>query len=135
MRRNVFSNVARRELMKQTAVRNKRTTKYMIMYFVSGFQFLNCVLIMYVVSGFQFWNCVFWSLIVLILLSFPMFHNFLTSRYSRYTSFGSQKIRVSLIDFYIISKWTSLFFILILLLCAFVCRKQTTMWNSTAQSN
>ena len=62
MRRNVFSNVARRELMKQTAVRNKRTTKYMIMYFV---------------SGFQFWNCVFWSLIVLILLSFPMFHNFL----------------------------------------------------------
>lgn len=89
MRRNMFSNVARRVLMKQTAVRNKRTTKYMIMYFV---------------SGFQFWNCVFWSLIVLILLSFPMFHNFLTSHYSRYTSFGSQKIRVSLIDFYIISK-------------------------------
>jgi len=47
--------------MKQIAVRNKRTTKYMIMYFVSGFQFWNCVLIMYFVSGFQFWNCVFWS--------------------------------------------------------------------------
>lgn len=46
MRRNVFSNVTRRVLMKQIAVRNKRTTKYMIMYFV---------------SGFQFWNCVFWS--------------------------------------------------------------------------
>lgn len=56
MRRNMFSNVARRVLMKQTAVRNKRTTKYMIMYFVSGFQFLNCVLIMYVVSQCQAFN-------------------------------------------------------------------------------
>lgn len=42
MRRNVFSNVARRVLMKQIAVRNKRATKYMIVYFVSGFQFWNC---------------------------------------------------------------------------------------------
>lgn len=42
MCRNVFSNVARRVLMKQIAVRNKRATKYMIVYFVSAFQFWNC---------------------------------------------------------------------------------------------